>query len=449
MTKPVKIRKGLDVPIKGEPEKIIKELSTPEIFALKPTDFHGVRPKVIAKPGTRVKVGSVVYYNKFHPEVKFTSPVSGEVTEIVRGEKRKILEIRITSDGKFEKEKFDMPDPETDDMFAIRSVLLKSGLWPLIVQRPFGVIPAPEDEPDAIFVSLFNTAPLAPDMDFVLKEQIEDLKRGAKIIHKMTGRMINFGLSTTSDKKMYEDIPYAEFHTFQGPHPAGNVGTQINKIRPINKGEIFWTLKAQDLAVIGRFFREKFPNPRRMIAFTGSEMKERFYANVLPGASLQSVIDKYRIQDNVRTISGDVLTGTKLTEQAFISFQHDMITLIPEGDYYEFFGWAKPGFNKFSVSKTYFSWLFPGKKYRLDTNYHGGERAYVMTGEYETVCPIDIYPLQLVKACMIKDIDKMEELGIYEVLEEDMALCEFVCTSKTEVQAILREALDMLREELS
>ncbi len=449
MAKHVTIRKGLDVPIKGKPEKQVEELQPPEIFALKPTDFHGVRPKVIAKPGTKVKVGSVVYHNKFHPEVKFTSPVSGEVTEIVRGEKRKILEIRIKSDGAFDAEAVDIPDPAAADEAAIKEVLLTSGLWPLIVQRPFGVIPAPDDKPDAVFVSLFNSAPMAADLDFVLKDQLEDLKMGAEIIHKLTGKSIHFGLSNASDASMYKHLPHAEFNTFKGPHPAGNVGTQMNKIRPINKGEKFWTLKAQDLALIGRYFRTKELNPSRIVAFTGSELKKRFYASVLPGASLKSVIDKHKTQDNIRIISGDVLTGKKLTENAFISFQHDMLSVIPEGDYYEFFGWAKPGFDKFSVSKTYFSWLFPGKKYRLDTNYHGGPRAYVVTGEYEKVCPIDIYPQQLVKACLIQDIDKMEELGIYEVIEEDMALCEFVCTSKTEVQKILREALDMLREELS
>ncbi|MFO7789332.1 MAG: Na(+)-translocating NADH-quinone reductase subunit A [Bacteroidales bacterium] len=449
MSKPVKIRRGLDIPIKGKAELIEKEIEHSQMYALKPMDFHGLRPKIVAKPGTKVKAGSVVFYNKFDPDVKFCSPVSGEVTEIVRGEKRKILEIRIKSDGNHTSEQFDIPDLNDVKDDDIRGLLLQTGLWPLIIQRPFGVVPSAGDTPDAVYVSLFDTAPLAPDMDFILKDQIEDLSAGAEVIHKLTGKKINFGLSVKSDKTLYNNLPHANFYSFTGPHPSGNVGTQINKISPINKNEIIWTLKPQDLAVIGRFFKEKTFNPWRKIAFAGSELKKTFYARVLPGVSLKHIIEQYRIQDNVRMISGNVLTGIKLNEYAFLGFNDDVITVIPEGDYYELLGWAKPGFNKYTASRNYFSWLIPGQKYRLDTNYHGGHRAYVMTGEYEKVCPLDIYPVQLIKACLIEDIDKMEELGIYEVLEEDIALCEFVCTSKTEVQAILRKSLDMLRKELS
>ncbi len=449
MSKPVKISRGLDIPINGKVKLSEKKTENPSLCALKPTDFHGVRPKVVAKPGMQVKAGSVVYYNKFFPEVKFCSPVSGEVIDIIRGEKRKILEIIIKPDGKQNTETFDIPDINDAKAEDIKSVMLESGLWPLIVQRPFGIIPPPVDSPDAVFVSLFNTAPLAPDMDFVLKDQINDLQTGAEVIHKLTGKNTHFSLSVKSDDNLYKNIPHAEFHYFKGPHPAGNVGTQINKIRPLNKNEIIWTLKPQDLAAIGRFFREKSYNPWRKIAFAGSELKETFYATVLPGASLKHIVEQYRTQDNVRMIGGDVLTGSKLSDNAFLGYHDDMISVIPEGNYYELLGWAKPGFNKYTASRNYFSWLIPGKKYRLDTNYHGGHRAYVMTGEYEKVCPLDIYPLYLIKACMTEDIDKMEELGIYEVLEEDLALCEYVCTSKTEVQKILRESLDMLRKELS
>ncbi|MGC9331611.1 MAG: Na(+)-translocating NADH-quinone reductase subunit A [Bacteroidales bacterium] len=449
MSKPVKISRGLDIPIKGEVKLSEKMTETPLLYALKPTDFHGIRPKVVAKQGMHVKAGSVVFYNKFHPDVKFCSPVSGEVIDIIRGEKRKILEIIIKSDGKQDTETFDIPnlnDAETDD---IKIVLLASGLWPLILQRPFGIVPAPSDKPDAVFVSLFNTAPLAPDMDFVLKDQLNDLQTGAEVIHKLTGKNIHFGLSVNSDDKLYKDIPHAEFHYFKGPHPAGNVGTQINKIRHLNKNEIIWTLKPQDLTVIGRFFRDKSYNPWRKIAFAGSELRETFYSTVLHGASLKHIVEQYRTQDNVRIIGGDVLTGSTLNENAFLGYHDDMISVIPEGNYYELLGWAKPGFKKYTASRNFFSWMIPGKKYRLDTNYHGGHRAYVMTGEYEKVCPLDIYPVHLIKACITNDIDRMEELGIYEVLEEDLALCEFVCTSKTEVQHILRESLDMLRKELS
>lgn len=449
MSKPVKISRGLDIPIKGQAKLTEKETEKPSLYALKPTDFHGLRPKVVAKPGMHVKAGSVVFYNKFHPDVKFCSPVSGEVVDIIRGEKRKILEVIIKSDGQNTSEKIDVPDLNDVLEDDIKKLLLQAGLWPLILQRPFGVIPGPADSPDAVFVSLFNTAPLAPDVDFIMKDQVNDLKTGAEVIHKLTGKNIHFGLSVNSNDNLYKGIPHAEFHYFKGPHPAGNVGTQINKIRPINKNEIIWTIKPQDLAVIGRFFREKTFNPWRKIVFAGSELREGFYSKVLPGASLNHVIEQNQIQDNVRVISGDVLTGRKLDDHAFLGYNDDMITVIPEGNYYEMFGWAKPGFNKYTASRNYFSWMIPGKKYRIDTNYHGGHRAYVMTGEYEKVCPFDIYPVHLIKACMTDDIDKMEELGIYEVIEEDLALCEYVCTSKTEVQQILRESLDMLRKELS
>ncbi len=448
MSKPIKVRRGLNIPLKGEAEKQRIEFETGTQFALKPTDFHGIRPKVVAKPGTKVKVGTSVYFDKFHPEVQFCSPVSGEVKELVRGEKRKLLEIVIESDGKLERESVNIPDMSADAE-AIKETLLKTGYWPMIIQRPYGVIADTEAKPDFVFVSAFDSAPLAPDYSFLLSDKQEELKAGMEIIHALSGKTIHLGLNAKANNQLFKSLPHVEINEFEGPHPAGNVGTQMNKVRPINKGELYWTINIQDVAIIGRLFLTKQIDYSRTIAMVGSELKETAYVSVLPGQSAATLLENKLSQDNVRVISGNVLTGKGIGKDGALSYNENLFTVIPEGDYYEFFGWIAPGFNKFSLSRTYFSWLMPKKKYKIDTNFHGGERAYVVTGEYEKVCPLDIYPQQLVKACMTQDIDKMEQLGIYEVIEEDMALCEFVCTSKTEVQKILRESLDVLRKEMS
>jgi len=449
MGKPIKVRRGLNIPLKGEAEKQIIDVSPGKFYALKPTDFHGVRPKIVAKPGVEVKVGTTIFYDKFQPEVQFCSPVSGVVKEIVRGEKRKLLAIIIESDDKQTQEMHEIHDYQSAESVNLIKSLLQTGFWPMITQRPYGVIADPNTKPDFVFVSTFDSAPLAPDYAFVLENMQEELKVGMEILHKISGKEIHLGLNAKADNTLFENLPHTIVNSFEGPHPAGNVGTQINAVRPINKGEIYWTVNIQNIAMIGRLFLKKTIDFSRMVSFVGSELNQTGYLNVLLGQSVKEIIEGKLSHDNVRVVSGNPLTGKGVEKEGYLSYQENQITVLPEGDYYEFFGWLMPGFKKFSLSRTYFSWLMPGKKYRLDTNYHGGERAYVVTGEYEKVCPLDIYPQQLVKACMTEDIDKMEQLGIYEVIEEDMALCEFVCTSKTEVQSILRESLDMLRKEMS
>jgi Na+-transporting NADH:ubiquinone oxidoreductase subunit A len=446
MGKPIKIHRGLNIPIKGEAEKRFKDISPDKLYALKPTDFHGVRPKLIAKPGDMVKIGSPVFYDKFHPEVQFCSPVSGVVKELIRGEKRKLLEIIIESDNKFDAIEIGALG---NDAEAIRDSLLKFGYWPMIIQRPYGVIANPQDKPDFVFVSAFDSSPLAPDYQFILKDKKDEIKAGFDIISKLAEKPIHIGLKEGESHELFYSIENLNIHEFAGPHPVGNVGTQINKIRPINKSEIYWTINIQDVARIGAFFLNQKIDYSRCIAVTGSVLKETWYSNVLPGQMVTSLISDNLTEENLRVISGNVLTGKQISKSGYLSFYENQLSVIPEGDYYEFFGWLVPGFKKFSTSRSYLSWLMPKKKYKMDTNYHGGERAYVVTGEYEKVCPLDIYPQQLIKACMMQDIDKMEQLGIYEVIEEDMALCEFVCTSKTEVQSILRDSLDMLRKEMS
>lgn len=445
----IKIRNGLNIPLKGTSEKRIEKAPPIKEFAVKPIDFHGIRPKVVAKPGSRVKAGSPVYYDKFYPDVQFTAPVSGEVKEIVRGEKRKILEITIEADEKIEYESFDLPDFHQLDAESVRKLMLKAGLWPAIVKRPYGVIPEPDESPDYVYVSAFDTHPLAPDMDFVIAQDTEAYKKGLEVMHILTARDINMGLHKETDTSPYKDLSFTKLHYFDGPHPAGNVGVQINKLKPINKGKIYWTISPQQLIIIGRFFQSGKTDFRKLVALTGSELRQGYYSEFISGGCLKGFVDNNLIQDNLRVISGNVLTGTQVGIKGKLGYFDNQVSVIPEGNYYEFFGWAMPGFNKFSHSRTFISWLMPNKKYNIDTNLHGGRRAYVITGEYEKVCPLDIYPQQLIKACMTEDIDKMEQLGIYEVVEEDLALCEFVCTSKTEVQQILRDSLDMLRKEFT
>jgi Na+-transporting NADH:ubiquinone oxidoreductase subunit A len=371
------------------------------------------------------------------------------VKEIIRGDKRKILEILIESDGNYSQEKFNVQDVNTSNSENVRTLLLESGLWPLISQRPYGVIACPKDIPDKVFVSAFDSSPLAPDLDYVTKGMEDDLKKGIEVIQSITGREINIGISVNSNQSIYNRFKNTTVHSFQGPHPVGNVGVQINKISPINKNEIFWTLKLQNLEIIGRFFRTGQYDMSRIIALTGSELVNKKYVKIISGQSVKPLLYENLLNENVRVISGNVLTGKNIGKTGFLSFNEDQISVIPEGDHFDMFGWITPGFKKFSVSRTFPSWLLQKREYQIDTNLHGGERSYVMTGEYEKVCPMDIYPLQLIKACIVKDIDQMEALGIYEVVEEDLALCEFVCTSKTPVQKILRESLNMLRKEMS
>lgn len=450
MSKVIKIKKGLNINMLGTAEKIIKKADQAEFYAVKPTDFMGIRPKLVVKVGDKVKAGTPLFYDKFQPEVQFTAPVSGEITEINRGERRVILEIVIKADATIEYEKFDVGNPSELSKDKIIEILQKSGLWPAIRQRPYSTIANPADTPKAIFISAFDSAPLAPDMDYVVKECTDCFQKGVDILSKLTEGTIHLNINA--------DYPAAETYTkakgvqinkFTGPHPSGNVGIQINKIDPINKGEIVWYTYPQEIIAIGRLFDKGIYDATKIIAITGSEVKNPIYYKLLNGASIKNLVANNVTEGEHRYISGNVLTGSKISSEGYVGYYDNQITVIPEGKYYEFFGWATPGFKKHSNSRAVFSWLIPGKKFKLDTNFHGGNRAYVMTGEYEKVFPMDIYPVQLIKSILVEDIDKMEQLGIYEVDEEDFALCEYVCTSKTEVQSIIRTGLDLMRKEMS
>ena len=450
MSKVIKIKKGLNISMLGTAEKIIKRANQAGYYAVKPTDFKGIRPKLVVKVGDKVKAGTPLFYDKFQPEVQFTSPVSGEVTAINRGERRVILEVVVKVDAVIEYEEFEVENPNNLLREEITGILQRSGLWPAIRQRPYSTIANPNDNPKAIFISAFDSAPLAPDMDYVVKDCGTCFQKGIDALSKLTDGTIYLNINA--------DYPAAETFTkakgvqvnkFTGPHPSGNVSVQINKIDPINKGDIVWYTYPQEIITIGRLFETGTYDASKIIALTGSEVKNPIYYKIINGASVKNLIDGNVNEGEHRYISGNVLTGSKISDDGFVGYYDNQITVIPEGKYHEFFGWATPGFKKYSASRALLSWLIPGKKYRLNTNMHGGHRAYVMTHEYDKVFPMDIYPIQLIKAIMVDDIDKMEQLGIYEVDEEDFALCEYVCTSKTEVQSIIRTGLDLMRKEMS
>ncbi|MFC2079855.1 Na(+)-translocating NADH-quinone reductase subunit A [Bacteroidota bacterium] len=449
MSEAIRIRKGLDIKLKGKAEKIFVKAPRSKTYAVKPVDFHSLTPKIVAKPCVEVKVGSTLFYDKYRPEIKFTSPVSGIVQTIVRGDRRRIVEVVIEDDGKDTAETFLKGNPNELKREQIVQNLLESGLWPVIQQRPYGIIASPGDTPKAIFISGFDTAPLAPDFDFIMKDYAEDFQIGINVLAKLTEGKVHLGLDASYPAaKTYTGASNVELHYFKGPHPVGNVGIQIHKVSPINKGEIVWTIQPQDVITIGRLFNTGKYDPSVIVALAGSEVHKPVYYKMIRGAQITPMIDGNLKQENVRFISGNVLTGKKINKDGYAGFSDSLISVIPEGDYYEMFGWMMPGLKKFSVSRSFLSWMTPNKEYSLDTNLHGGERAFVMTGEYEKLVPMDIYPVHLLKAIIVEDIDKMEQLGIYEVIEEDLALCEFVCTSKTPVQSILRNGLTMLRKEL-
>jgi Na+-transporting NADH:ubiquinone oxidoreductase subunit A len=449
MVRNITIKKGLDIKLAGEARRDITELPLPETFAIKPTDFPGVIPKLFVQPGDEVKAGTPLYCDKNNEMVKFCSPVSGEVTEILRGDKRRLLEIRILADKEINYLSFMKSDPLHLNRDQVLEILLNSGAWPLIRQRPFGIIANPQDQPKSIFISAFDSHPLAPDLNFILKDCEHDFQTGLNALQKLTSGKIHLNIkSEVQTSSVFLKAKGVEINTISGPHPAGNVGVQIHHIDPVNKGEIVWCIQPQDLLIIGRLFNEGRFNAGRIIAVTGSRVINPQYYQTAIGAQVKNYLRDAGLKDGVnRIISGNILTGEKIPPEGYLNFYDAQVTVIPEGNEPEFIGWLKPGLKKFSMSRAFFSWLAPHKIHDLDTNLHGEERPFVMTGQYEQVLPMDIYPVHLLKSILVEDIEQMEKLGIYEVVEEDFALCEFVCTSKIESQSIIRKGLELVRKE--
>lgn len=450
MSKTITIKQGLNINLLGEAEKVITEIEAGH-YAIKPIDFHGVFPKLLVHEGDKVKAGTQIFYDKYRENIRFSSPVSGTVKEVRRGAKRVMLEVTIEADAEQTFIDFGKADPSSLQRKDIVSKLLESGIWPVLRQRPYTVIANPDDEPKAIFISGFDTAPLAPDYDLIVHGQGEAFQAGLDALKKLTSGTIHLNLPAgDANSKVFTNSKNVQINYFKGPHPSGNVGTQINKIDPLNKGEVVWHLRPQEVLTIGRLFLEGRFNAERIVALTGSEVTKPRYFKTKIGASIDKMVVDNIKEGNVRYISGNALTGRKIDRIGFVGFYDAQLTVLPEGDYYEMFGWALPGFNKFSYSSSFPSLLHSkNKKFRLDTNYHGGNRAFVMTGKMEQVFPFDIYPMQLVKSIMVEDIDAMEKLGIYEVDEEDFALVEYIDTSKTEIQSIVRQGIDMMRKEMS
>lgn len=450
MSEHIRLKKGLDIPLAGAAPAKIAETVAPDLVAIKPTDFKALVPKLAVKEGDAVKAGDALFVDKMCPSIRFCSPVSGVVQAVVRGDKRKLLAVVVKADKEQQSVKYNAVDLAKMDRKAVVDLLLERGLWPMIKQRPYGIVANPELTPKSIFVSAMATAPLAPDPDFVMEGQIEYLQAGIDALGRLTNGGVHFSLNAakaagSAMSSLKGVIP----HTFSGPHPAGNVGVQINHISPINKGEIVWTVDLVSLAAIGRCIATGTYDMSRVVAVTGPAAENPVCVKAVQGMSLASIA-KYAKKGNVRFISGDVLTGENVGADGYLGFFDNQVTLLEEGDYYEMLGWIKPfRLKKFSFSHLYWSWLAGKKKtYKLDTNTNGGPRAFVVSDVYGKVLPMDIYPVYLLKACLAKDIEKMENLGIYEVIPEDFALCEFVCPSKIEIQKILSDGIDLMLKEM-
>lgn len=450
MHRSIKLKKGFDIRLAGNADRKLAGNVSSALFAVKPVDFPGLIPKLDVKPGAEVSAGTSLFHDKIRPEIKLTSPVSGKVMSVVRGERRRILEVVIEKKGEKHIE-FDRSDPTKLTPDKIKKQLLEAGLWPSVRQRPYHIVASPGDVPKSIFISGFDTAPLAPDYSFILDNSPSAyFQTGINALAKLTSGRVHLVLrGDCKNSEVLEKVSGVERSYFSGPHPSGNTGVHIHHLDPVNKGETVWYVNIQDVISIGRLFDGGIYRPQKIVALTGSEIINPQYYTMLSGGSVAPMITDNVKPGNLRYISGNVLTGTKINPDGYLGYYDSQITVIPEGNYFEFFGWATPGINKFSFSRAFLSSFLKRKNYRLDTNFHGGERAFVVTGQYEKVLPMDIYPMQLLKAIIAEDIDMMENLGIYEIAEEDFALCEFICPSKIEIQSVVRKGLELMRKEMS
>lgn len=450
MANVIKLRKGLDINLKGKAAEKYVTVKESGFYALVPDDFQGITPKVVVKEQESVKAGSPLFVDKNCPELKFVSPVSGTVVRVERGARRKVMSIVVEASATQDSVDFGRKDVAALDAASIKAAILESGLFAFVRQRPYDVIASPQDTPKAIFVSAFDSNPLAPNFEFVLKGEEQNFQAGLDALAKLAKTYLNIHISQKAEAlKSAKNVVVT---AFEGPNPAGNVGVQINHISPISKGEIVWTIDPQAVIFIGRLFNTGKVDLTRSVAVTGSEVKEPAYCKLKVGAMLAPIFAETVNQGerHLRYISGNVLTGKQVLSDGFLGAFHSQLTVIPEGDdKHEMFGWIMPRLNEYSVSRSYFSWLMGKKAYAPDARLKGGERHMIMSGEYDKVFPMDILPEFLVKAIIAGDIDRMEALGIYEVAPEDFAVCEFVCSSKMELQRIVREGLDTLRAEMA
>jgi len=449
MSKDIRIKKGLNINLVGAAEQSTSKAVLSNVYAINLNDFHGITPKMLLKQGAEVKAGEALFYNKNSEDMLFVSPVSGELIEIERGARRRILKLKILADKEQSHLEHSKLNVGSSSAQEIKGYLQKSGCWPFIKQRPYDVIADPNTTPKAIFISGYTTAPLAADLDYVLQGKENELQAAIEAIAKLTPGKVHVSVGKSGSSPL-SGLNGIDLHKVSGPHPAGLVGTQINKIDPINKGELVWIVSPQDLVIIGELLLTGKFNAERIVALAGSSVKAPKYYKTKIGTEVSTFLYGSGVNgENFRVINGDVLTGLKSSQDGFLGYYNNTVTAIPEGDDYEFFGWNKPIFNKISSTRALtFSWLMPKKKFDLTTNTNGEHRAFVVTGQYEEVFPLDIYPMQLLKACMVKDLDEMEQLGLYEVAPEDFSLTEFICISKQPHQQIIREGLDLLQKEI-
>jgi len=452
MSEHIQIKKGLNLPIEGEALCNVTKSVVPDFISVKPTDFRALTPKMLVKEGEAVLAGTPLFCDKQNPDVVFASPISGTVDAVIRGDKRKLLEVKVKSDGKGESVKHQYGSISSLTADEVKKALLESGLWPCIKQRPYGIVANPNVDPKSIFISAISSAPLAADFEFTMKDEFAAVQAGIDALGKLTKGGVHFSMEAyVAPRSDYHNLKGVIFHTFQGVHPMGNVGVQINHISPINKGEVVWTVDFFLVAAIGRLFLNGVYDMSRLVAVAGPAAKNPSYVKCLPGTQMSELSEYFCDKCDVRVVSGNVLTGDAVGKEGSLGFYSDLVTILPEGDYYEMFGWAKPfRFKKFSFSRGYFSWILPkSKKYAMDTNTNGDVRAFVVSDVYGKVLPMDIYPVYLFKAILAGDIEKMEELGIYEVIEEDVALCEYVCPSKIEIQKIVSDGIDLMLKEMA
>lgn len=449
MSKDIKIRKGLILNLKGNADNVIKRSPHSTIFAINPNEFHGHVPKMLVKEGDSFKAGDPIFLSKYQSQIQFVSPVSGTLKTIERGAKRRILRLLIDAEDDINYLKTKIGDWSQRSSVDIKELLLSSGCWPFIKQRPYDIIANPSQQPKAIFISAYSTAPLAADVNTILDGQQESFQIGLTVLSKLAPQL-HLSISS-SDDSFLNQVENATLHRVSGPHPAGNVGVQIHHISPINEGETVWVVNPEDVAIIGRFFETGKFEASRTLAVVGSPVKNPCYYKTTIGSSLHNILKDAGLDDSspVRIVNGDVLTGISSSIGGHLGFYNNTLSVLNEGNHYRMFGWLPFVDNSIhSMSRTSLSWLFPKRKYALSTNMNGEERAMVVTGEMERVFPMDIFPMQLIKECMAQNIEKMIDLGIYEVAPEDFALIDYTSTSKLEAQSIIREGLDLMIKEV-
>ena len=442
----IETHKGLDIQLAGKASEKKTKLGVVSDYALVPDDFTGIVPKVVVKEGDHVLAGDPLFVNKNFPEVRFASPVSGIVEAVVRGDRRKVLCVKVKADDSQEYRDFGSKNVDSLDGNGVRSLLLEAGLFGYINQLPYAVSTTPDTTPKAIFVSAFRDMPLAGDFDFEVKGQETDFQTGITALSKIA--QVNVGISSKSQNETLRNLKDATVTAWQGPCPAANVGVHVNHLCPVNKGEVVWTVDPVAVIFIGRLLNTGKVDLRRTIAVAGSEVAEPHYVDALVGTPLKAILEGNVREGAVRIINGNPLTGRKDSLDGYLGAHTSEVTVIPEGDDAdEMLGWIMPRLGHFSANRSYFSWLLGKRDYNLDARVKGGKRNMIMSGEYDKVLPMDIYGEYLIKAIIAGDIDKQEQLGIYEVAPEDFAVAEFVDSSKLELQSLVRKGLDTLRKE--